>query len=256
VIHVLFSSSAAGTLRQVLKARGIADGVVDLIEWLDTGWISSDLDDRIEWFEDRMPWKGNWAWAADCVRKFLDAVDADDDRLIWLAPQSAQEQSGLFWYLDRTRVPPKGMIIVDYPLEGAWRGQPPGSLGELGPKQMAQLLDEAPRFEWDGSRFQIGKWREFMDDGAVLRVVEDGLLKSVRPEHYDDWLLQWCPWDWTKWYRVIGDAMGHADQPIDDLFLRWRLQELIVSGAIKCNDQLPGWDHPTAIEPAKIRRVR
>ena len=147
------------------------------------------------------------------------------------------------------------MIIADYPLEGAWRGEPPSSLGELGLERMGKLLDRAPRLEWDGSRFPVGKWRALMDDGALLRVVEDGVLKSVQPEYYDEWLLQWCPAGWTKWYRVVGDAIGHADQPIDDLFLRWRLEELIGLGAIECDGELPAWDYPTTTDPAKIRRA-
>lgn len=231
--------------------------MVDLTEWLDIGWISSgNVADRIGWFENRKPWKGNWAWAADCVHEFLNAVQADDDRLIWLAPQSAQEQSGFYWYLHQTRVSPKEMIIADYPLAGAWRGEPPRSLGELGQDMMNQLFTNGPRLGWDGSRFPIEKWRALMDDGAVLRVIEDGELRSVRSNHYDDWLLRWCPSGWTKWSRVVGDAMGHADQPIDDLFLRWRLQELIASGVIECDGQLPDWEALATKDPPKVRRVK
>lgn len=256
MIHVLFSSSAAGTLRQLLRSRGVQDRVVDLTEWLDTGWIASDrIEDRIEWFEARMPWKGNWAWAADCMPKFLSAVDSDDDRLVWLAPQSAQEQSGFLWFLHQTQSPASRMIVANYPLKGARNGEPPHSLGELGHEPMAQLLDDAPRLEWDGLRFPVERWRALMDDAAVLRVVDDGRLKSARSDHYDDWILGWCPIGWTKWYRVVGDAMGHASQAIDDLFLRWRLQELIASGAIECEGQLPGWDYPSTPNPTMIRRA-
>jgi hypothetical protein len=257
VIHVLFSSSAAGTLRQLLRSRGIRDKVVDLTEWLDIGWIASDnVEDRIQWFEDRLPWKDNWDWAAECVHKFLAAVSTDNDRLIWLAPRSAQEQSGFLWFLHKTQTPPSRMIIADYPLRGAWRGESPRGLSELSEGPMAELFDECPRVEWDEKRFPMGRWRTLMDDAAVLRVIDNGVLKSAPPDHYDNSLLDWCPSVWTKWYRVVGDTMGHAIQAIDDLFLRWRLQELIATGTIECDGQLPGWDYPYTVEPAKIRRVR
>jgi Protein of unknown function/Domain of unknown function (DUF1835) len=258
VIHVLFSSSAAGTLRQLLRSRDIREKVVDLTEWLDTGWISSDcIEDRINWFQERPPWKNNWDWAADCGHRFLEAVNADDARLIWLAPRSAQEQSGFFWYLHQTRMPPSRMIIADYPLRNAWRGEPPLSLGELAQDSMAQLLGECPRVAWDAVRFPIERWRTLMDDGAVLRVIENGELKSARADHYDDAILRWCPAQWTKWIRVIGDTMGHAGQDgyvIDDLFLRWRLQELISAGPIECEGELPPWDIPSTYAPAMVRR--
>lgn len=255
VIHVLFSPSAAGTLRQLLRSRGVEERVADLTEWLDTGWIASDrIEDRIDWFEKRMPWKDNWAWSIEYIDKFLAAVGSDDERLIWLAPRSAQEQSGLYWYFHRTRPAPTRMIVADYALEGAWRGEPPRSLGELDPEAMAQLLDRCTRVEWDSSRFPIDKWARLMDDAAVLRVVEDGVLTSAGPDHYDEPLLRSCPEEWTKWARVVANVMAHADQAVDDLFLRWRLQELIDGGLVECTGDLPPWDIPAHYEHALVRR--
>lgn len=259
MIHVLFSAPAAGTLRQLLRSRGISEQVVDLTDWLDIGSIASDrVDDRIRWFEERMPWKDNWTWAADSADKFLNAVEADDDRLIWLAPRSAHEQSGFYWYLHHTQTQPARMIVADYPLKGAWRGEPPLSLGELSPDFMAQLLDECPRAGWEAARFPFERWRTLMDDAAVLRIVENGELKSARADHYDDSLLRWCPATWTKWSRVVGDTMGHASlegHVVDDLFLRWRLQELIDTGAVECEGELPPWDIPSGYSPALVRRA-
>lgn len=253
MIHVLFSPSAGGTLKQLLQSRGSKDRVVALTECLDWGWISSEpIEDRVRWFDETAGL--DWDWLADCGPKFLAEIAAEEDRLIWVAPRSAQEQSGLYWLMHQIQNPPTQLIIADYPLEGAWRGEPPKSLGELGPEMMAQLVDKAPRLEWDDSRFPINKWRSLMDEGAVLRIVEEGVLQSARSDHYDDWLLRWCPSGWTKWYRVVGDAMGHASQPISDLFLKWRLQELITLGAIECDGSLPSWDMPTTVEPARVRR--
>jgi hypothetical protein len=120
---------------------------------------------------------------------------------------------------------------------------------------MAQLFDESPRPVWEASRFPVEKWRSLMDDCTVLRVVDNGTLKSVRSDHYDDWILRWCPHDWTKWHRVIGDATGHASQAIDHWFLQWRLQELIASGAIECQGTLPMWDEVSKDDLARIRRA-
>ncbi|HEY0627888.1 MAG TPA: DUF3658 domain-containing protein [Sphingomicrobium sp.] len=254
MIHILFSPSAAGTLRQALRSRGIRDRVVDLTEWLDWGWIASDrVADRLRWFEEIAGF--DWAWLAECHSKFLTEVAADEDWLTWIAPRSAQEQCGLFWFMHHSENPPSQIIVADYPLLGSRRGGIPQSLGELGPDLMGQLLDSGPRHEWDSWRFPRDKWSLLMDDAAVLRVTENDVLQSAPSDHYDQWILSWCPSDWTKWSRVVGNAMAHADQPISDLFLRWRLQKLIESGTIECNGELPAWDHPQPTEPARLRRV-
>jgi hypothetical protein len=257
MIHVLFCDSAAGTLRQVLRARGVSDRVVCLTEWLDWGWISSErIEDRVRWFEEQAGL--DWDWLAECSQKFLAQVATDEDRMIWLAPRSAQDQCGFYWLLHRMQLPPNKMIVADYPLKGAWRGEPPLSLGELGPDHMAELLDSCPRRDWDISRFPLETWQSLMSDGAVLRIVEGGALKSAAADHFDSLIVDRCPAEWTKWYRVMGYSMadaGEAGHTVNDMFLRWRLQELIASGAIECQGTLPGWDAPVTINPAMIRRA-
>ena len=148
------------------------------------------------------------------------------------------------------------MIVADYALKGAGRGEPPLGLGELGPEMMGELYDAAPRLEWDRLRFPESKWRSLMDDGAFVRIVKDGDLQSARSDHFDDLLLHWCPLNWTKWSRVIGHAMANAGQHVSDLFLLWRLQKLISAGQIECVGELPGLDKSTSTEPAKVRRAR
>jgi hypothetical protein len=231
--------------------------VVALTEWLDWGWISSQrMEDRLQWFEENAGLDCDWL--AESGSKFLAEAAADEDQIVWVAPRSAQEQCGLYWFLNQTGIQPRKMIVADYPLEGAWRGESPLSLGELSDPFMAQLLDGCSRQELDISRFPLEKWRILMDDAAVLRIVEDGQLRSARPDHYDDDLLYYCPETWTKWYRVVGETMGQASllgNRIGDLFLRWRLEELIAVGAIECQGTLPHWDAPVTTNPTRIRRA-
>jgi hypothetical protein len=98
MIHVLFSSSAAGTLRVLLRARGVKHRVVDLTETLDWGPISTgSFEDRETWLDRHAPSAiGGWDWIADHVDEFRERVAADTERLIWIAPRSATEQSGLY----------------------------------------------------------------------------------------------------------------------------------------------------------------
>ena len=131
MIHILFSSSAAGTLRQLLNARGLREKVVDLSEELDFGPISPDnFAEREEWFNRYVPTDfGKHDWISDSVRRFEERVFQDSDRLIWIAPASAAEQAGLFWYLARFSGSGIRMVIADYPLEENWQGKAPLRVG-------------------------------------------------------------------------------------------------------------------------------
>jgi hypothetical protein len=244
MIHILFSSSAAGTLRRVLHARGRRERVVDLTEFLDWGPIAtSNFEDRVSWLDRRVPSNlGGWKWIIEGVAEFRERAAADSDRLIWIAPRSAHEQSGLHWYLDQFGGTGSEMIVADYALQDAWRGEPPLGLGELGERQIAELLDKCARLPSDLSRFPAARWRSLIADDALLRIVDDGLLRSAPENYFDRFLLERCSAGWAKWQRVVGNAMvdimdtGHS---ADDLLLFWRLCELIQRREIACNGELP-----------------
>ena len=51
--------------------------------------------------------------------------------------------------------------------------------------------------------------------------------------------------EWATWSRVVVHAMidiEDAGHGIDDLFLRWRLRDLLRRGIITSNQALPLWD--------------
>ena len=257
MIHVLFSASAAGILRRSLHAKRQRLRVIDLSENLDWGPIAiKKLVDREDWLNRNVPLiHGPWNWLADCETRFRQAVAADPDHLIWIAPRSASEQAGLLWYLDQFGTSAAQMIIADHPVRNSWNGEAPQSLGELNQDQMTELLEEAPRVDWDASRFPAERWQQLVVEDALVRVVDDGKLRSASEDFFDRFLVQHCANGWTKWHRVVGDAMisswdaGHRP---DSYLLTWRLRDLIQRGEIECDGELPHPDSGSS-NAAKVR---
>ena len=259
MIHILFDSSAAGTLRQVLSARGQRNRVVDLTESLDWGPISfADFKDRERWLDQHAPNDfGGWDWIAEGVGRFKDLAKSDDEKVIWIAPQSASDQAGFYWYLSEFGGESAQMIVADYPLKEAWKGQTPSRLGELQQDAIAALLDTCPRVPWDTSKFFANRWQQLVEEGALIRTVEKGILQSAPQDYFDETLLIHCPNEWTKWHRVVGDAMidaGEAGSSPDGALLVWRLRELIRAGRVACNGSLPKFGS-AGTHAARVRRL-
>lgn len=269
MIHIMFSSSAAGTLRQVLRNRGIREKVIDLTDNLDWGPIAVDcLDDREDWLDRNAPLDlpkadigdlaSKWDWLASGEMRFRKAVEANADRLIWIAPRCATEQAGLYWYLDRFGGEGVQMIVADYPLQGVWNGEVPPRLGVLDVDQIAVLLDECPRIPWDAGLFPADRWRQLVAENALVRVLKDGVLESAPDDFYDRFLLAHCSENWTKSVRVIGRAMGSiwdAGHDADSFLLTWRLRELIQTGELECEGELPQIGGGSE-QASRIRRIR
>ncbi len=259
MLHIMFSESAAGTFRQLLSHRGISDGVVAISTGLEFGPIShGGLAIREPWLNKHVPADfGPIDWLSEYESSFLRRVASEDERLIWIAPASAPEQAGLYWYLSHFGGAETRFALADFPFARNWNAEPPLCLAELGEEHMAQLFDQCPRVAWDQARFPSQKWGELVEENSLLRVVLDGRLTSV-PEHFfDQSILSQCPGDWTRAVRVVGNAMvqfSDARHIVGDDFLTWRLRELIFTGLIECSARaiLAG---PTFLRNGMVRRI-
>jgi hypothetical protein len=199
---------------------------------------------------------GEVDWLCESFERFEDGVTADPDWLIWIAPRSAAEQSGLYWFLHNFEAARAQMIIADYPLSRSWKGDPPFSLGELDTDLQGELLDRCPRVPWNESQFPRETWLSLMREGALLRVVTHGRLRSAPDDYFDETLLNCCRPQWSKWLRVIGDTMGalwDLGHSADSNFLIWRLRCLILAGAVECDGALPKFGD--ASNAVRVRRI-
>ncbi len=245
MLHVVFNSSGAGSLREALWAQGLRQRVVDLTDNLDWGPIATNsFDDRQAWLDSNIPLQEmGWDWIANGAREFEAKVRSDPDRLIWIAPQSASELSALYWYLDLIGGDGARMIVVDYPLQDAWCGMPPPSLGQLHADRFSDLLIDAERKPWNPVRFPENRWKALRNEASLLRIVNGDLLNSVREDYFDEHLLAQCTHKWRKCYRIIGDTMGHLwdqNHDADHLFLCWRLRVLAEQNQIESNRDIVG----------------
>jgi hypothetical protein len=259
MIHIFFCASAAGTFRQLLDARGITEKVVDLSEELDFGPISHGaIADRETWLNCYVPMDfGDHDWLAESEARFRQCIANDTERLIWIAPASATEQAGLYWYLSQFGGADVKLAVANYPFGGNWNGKSPLKLGALGIEPMGQLYDECPRIPWDPSRFPKDRWNELVAENAFLRVVNDGQLQSASDDYFDKFLLARCANGWTRWHRVMGYAMGdiwETGQSAGSDLLLWRLRSLIDNGQIACDGDPPlfGGKPSDAVEISRI----
>ena len=102
-IHILFSDSGAGSLKEVIRGRGSDDEVISLPDDLSVGPIrSGDIRERVRWFDVHYPMVGgDWSWLPEEIEFFWRrAGTAIAERLIWYAPRSAKEVAGLSAYAE------------------------------------------------------------------------------------------------------------------------------------------------------------
>ena len=243
----------------MLRARQVDDKVVSLTDCLSFGPIASS-EQRSDWLDAHVPVWGGWDWISESAQEFLDTISAwPGERLVWIAPRSACEQCGLQWYFERTHGAAGPMIIADRPIQFKRVTAVSLGLGELAPEYMDDLYCNAPRRDWAAERASPDEWQRLRAEDTLLRIVDQGVLRSVPPTYFDQLLLDRCTADWQKWSRAVGWAMVDAmDQGhhLGDAPILWRLRELIKAGRLECRGELPGQQHDVDHRPnAELRRI-
>lgn len=248
MIHVTFSSSGAGSLRQALGIRGKRERVVDLSDQLSLGPISgANFVEREAWLNANLPWDEQlphntcWNWIASGAQEFLEKLERSDEHLVWLAPQNADELCGLHWYLDKIGSVKARFVLVDHAIESFGNGQPPNGIGELGPAQFHSIMENANYELWDEQRFPASRWAQLCQASTNLRIVDQGKATSVADNYFDHVLLEQCSREWRKANRVVADAMiaqWDARHYMGDLVWLWRLRELASHGKLLANREI------------------
>jgi hypothetical protein len=82
----------------------------------------------------------------------------------------------------------------------------------------------------------LEKWAALVNDKAVLRVFSDGHVIGVEETVFDQMLNNFCPEEFGSAARLVGTVMGHSQIQITDTFLDYRLRHLIAKGDIEAGD--------------------
>ncbi len=216
------------------------------------------MEQRVAFFDTECPIPGGWDWLAASNADFWDELAGETgERLIWLAPTSSSELAGYLAYLDRFADVPAEVIRPNDYLQPHPRYGPHLGLGSMNAEELADAFANAPRCSIAADRQLAGQWSKLVEDNAMLRIVEDEALISAPIDHFDRFILDATPAEWTRAARVVGHALGATfDERIrvnSDLLFS-RLAALVRSGAIEAQGDVLGWTEEQRHEPALVRR--
>jgi len=181
ILHIVFSPSAAGCLRQALRDAGREDHVACHFDNLALGPINPpDPQTRLHWMEEELRYTG-WEWVFAEEEAFWKAALVEDVRRVaWISRRSATEYCGFLEWLWRLGDLPCEVIdFTDMPVGGT-RNRAfslfllfPEEIVDNGVWDRAQPLDAAARERYHGH------WRQLRAENAPLRVVDAEGLRSA-----------------------------------------------------------------------------
>jgi hypothetical protein len=251
-LHILFTPSAAGDLRETLRHLGRDDRVICLFDCLSFGPINPpDPAARQKWIEDELGYTG-WEEVTDKSEAFwTDALSSSERKIAWTSRRSAQEFAGFLEWLWRFGDGPLEVIdLTDVSVVSGMRDgvvtkpHPAVSVALLSTYQLLEngLLDRAVALTPTLRDRYRAQWRQLRIEDAPLRVLTPEGLASAPLTFFDPTLLSYATPAWQKMAMVVAKALSEFwDTGLiqtGDLVLAARVRALVESGDLEARGDL------------------
>lgn len=192
--------------------------------------IVGSFDDRetvkqIKTWMDEHPAEQAWIW--------MGQNQHDVTGYYWLMPQ-LREYQGRVMILYLNNLPfinEKGLIF--YPI----------AIHEILPKEAIKAKKLARAITLSEFEVDPDEWIRLCDENATVRILEGGKkIASHDKVYYDNEILKNLTGTWQKATRVLSNTLHRMKIKTGDVFLMWRMKELIAQGMIEVlGDASKGW---------------
>ncbi|MNH93830.1 putative hydrolase [compost metagenome] len=241
-VHIAFDDSASGSLRVALRGLD-GEKVVCLNDNLMVGPLSDIHEQggfakRLQWWEESM----NGRDREEAAEYLLMAAIVwcqwparlDDLPIVIWASDSAAEQIGLRRLLAvLSKEADVSLVNPSTLLNRGNSEQVYQHTGEISSEKLAPLLVHAERLLPEAREVYISDWYRLIAEEGVLRLFEDGKLRSVSEDYFDESILlaarklKAFNGKYIKSARLVGEVIGYSEQRISDSFIEYRVRRLI-----------------------------
>jgi Protein of unknown function/Domain of unknown function (DUF1835) len=267
MIHIVFQHYDTHVIKKAMELDESLQGeVFEIIdEWsvgplkdLDTdeGWNA-----RLEWWRQLLkgsPYAEKLAGNLSAGRQGFDdretvkeiklKLDADPSLEAWIwMGQNQHDVTGYFWLMPQLKEY-QGRIMILYlnnlPFINE-KGQLfyPAGIHEIQPKEAVKAKKLARPITLSEFEVDPDEWKRLSDENATVRILEGGKKIVSRDEtFYDAEISKNITAEWQKASRVLSNTLHRMKIKTGDVFLIWRMKELIAQGKIEAlGDISKGW---------------
>ncbi len=155
----------------------------------------------------------------------------------WMAPAAA-DVTAYYWllfyfkkYRDRFFVVNVGGLPF---LDTAGKLFYPKNISEIPPKELLKARRLARVVTPSEMEVDTDEWEKIKAENAAIRAYEGGKKLSHKSAAlYDQQLSSFCSQQFQKASKIIRQAMSKYALPTGDLYLGWRLRQLVAEGALQ-----------------------
>jgi hypothetical protein len=272
MIHIVFQQADVDVLKEAMKLDETLQGEVFEIkdEWgvgplkdLDTedGW-----NRLLDWWRELLkgsPYGEKLVGSFDdreTVKAIRQKMNENDKEEAWIwMGQNQHDVTGYFWLMPQLREL-QGRLMILYlnnlPFINE-KGQLfyPWGIHDILPKEAVKAKKLARAITLSEFEVDPDEWKKISDEDALVRILEGG-KKIVGKEDifYDNEIMKNITGEWQKAWRALGNTLHRMKIRTGDVFIMWRMKELIATGKIEAlGDVSKGWKEFDVKLPGTLR---
>jgi len=251
MIHIIFNAADVNLIREVIKLDESLSGNVMQIKddfavgplinvETDEGWNS-----RVSWWRDLLknsPYENDPQTFFDdreTVKKLKEQLDTDLEEQVWIwMGQNQHDVCGYYWFIQFFKEY-QGRVQVIYlnnlPFINE-KGQLfyPSWIGEIQPKELLKAKRLARPITMSEFEIDPDEWKKLCVENSTVRILEGGKKIISKDEtFYDSEILKNLTNEWQKATRVLTNTLHRMKIKTGDVFIMWRMKELIAQGRIE-----------------------
>ena len=260
MIHIVFQQSDVHLLKEAMKLdESLAGDIFEIKdEWgvgplkdleTDEGWelrenwwrnllVGSPYGEKlVGTFDDR-----------ETVKQLKGKLNTDEalEAWIWMG-QNQHDVTGYYWLMPQLK-PYQGRVMILYlnnlPFLNE-KGQLfyPWSVHDILPKEAVKAKKLARPITLSEFEVDPDEWKKLSEDNVTVRILEGGKkIVGKEDSFYDSEVLKNITADWQKATRVLSNTLHRMKIKTGDVFLMWRMKQLINEGKIETmGDVNAGW---------------
>ena len=260
MIHIVFQHNDVDVIKKTIELDESLEGRIVEIkdEWgvgplkdLDTieGWQA-----RKNWWRDLLkdsPYGEKLVCSFDdreTVKEIKSKLEADSSLEAWIwMGQNQHDVTGYYWLMQHFKEY-SGRIMIIYlnnlPFINE-KGQLfyPWSVHDILPKEAVKAKKLVRPITLSEFEVDPDEWKKLCAENSMVRILEGGKKIVGKDESfYDSEILKNLTNDWQRATRVLMNTLHRMKIKTGDVFLMWRMKELVSQGRIEVlGDITKGW---------------
>jgi Protein of unknown function/Domain of unknown function (DUF1835) len=202
---------------------------------------SSPYTEQIDLVDDKM-----------MVHNFLKKLEEEPELDLWIwMGQNQHDVCSYYWLMSQLK-DYQGRVFVLYMNNLPFINEKggifyPTALHEIQPKEFLKAKKLARPITLSEFEIDPDEWRKLCNENGMVRILEGGKkILSKDADFYDKEILSAVTAEPQKLYKLLGNMFSKMKIKTGDVFLVWRIKELISAGKLQAGgDWTKGWKEIT-----------